>query len=199
MSEINNGSAVDQQVDVSQVEKEQVVSKKAYEEVSRDMHKNKQKAKELEAQLNELTTQLKVQEEAKMLEEKRYKELYEKTQAEIEEERRRATEKEQQYMRSVKVSALQQELGGNINSKYLSFANLDSVSIKDDGSVDSESLREVANEFRKEHGQLIPKSDNTQITGHSPSNLDNFNPKSVNEMSHEEKVELLREIQANKK
>lgn len=170
MSEENNGvSDATQQPVVDEEKKEQYVSKKAYEEVTRDMHKNKQKAKELEAAYNELQAQLKAQEEAKLHEQERWKELYEKREAELEQERKNAQEQQHRYLRSVKMAALKQELGSNIRDEYLGFANLNDIVINEDGSIDRESLHSVANSFKKEHGQLIPVNDNVSITGQAPT------------------------------
>lgn len=147
--------------------KEQFVSRKAYEEVTRDMHKFKKEREELKAGFNELQAQLKAQEEAKMQENEQWKQLYEKREAELEQERNRAKESNSRFTNAVKRSALKQELGGKIKDEYLSFANLDSISMSEEGMVDSETLRNVANEFRKQHGQLIPKEDTGEITGHA--------------------------------
>ena len=57
------------------------------------------------------------------------------------------------------MNALKSELGGSIKDTYLVHADLEGISFKDDGSVDSESLLEVANKFRQEHGQLIAPTD----------------------------------------
>jgi len=171
MSEENKGgsAAAGDVSDKQSEEQNAFVSKKAYEEVTRDMHKNKQKAKELEAAYNELQAQLKAQEEQKMQESQQWKELYEKRQAELELERRKAQEEKNRYMTSVKLSALKQEIGANIRDEYLKFAPLDSITLTEDGLIDKESLREVANSFRKEHGQLIPSGENVNITGQAAS------------------------------
>lgn len=171
MSEENtSGSAAPEQNSNSAQEREAFVSRKAYEEVTRDMHKNKQKAKELEAAYNELQAQLQAQEEQKMQEQGKFQELYEKTTAELEQERQRAKQERDRYMRSVKLSALKQELGVNIRDEYLQFAPLDNIALTDEGSIDRDSLREAANSFKKEHGQLIPQQANVNITGQAPSN-----------------------------
>ena len=183
MSEENKEGSAQTQQNVSEESVNDVVSRKAYEEVTRDMHKNKQKAKELDMKLKELETQLKAQEEAKMQENEQYKELLERRTQELEEERRKAQEKDQTINRSVKLSALKNELGGKVKDQYLSFANLDNIELEN-GIVDAESLRNVANEFRKEHGQLIPTSDSANVTGHAASSASNIEaPKKISEMS----------------
>lgn len=174
------------------------VSRKAYEEVTRDLHKNKQKAKELELAYNELQAQLKAQEELKMQEQEKWKELYQKRDAEIAQIKQEAKTREASFHRVAKLAALKQELGGKIKDKYLNFANIDSIIIGEDGLIEPGSLHEVANQFRTEHSDLIPKSDNMQITGHAAGNFDNFNEKPINQMSYAEKVKKLQELELQK-
>lgn len=179
-------------------EDKEFVSRKAYEEVATDMHKYKRQLKEYQASLNEYQTKLKQIEEDKLKEQDRWKELYEKSTSELEAERKRNNESRSQYLRSVKMSALKQELGGKIKDVYLSHAELDKIEFKEDGSIDSESLLAVANDFRKQHSQLIPSSDNTDITSHAPKSFDsNSGAKDLKSMTMDEKVALLKQIKAN--
>lgn len=196
----NQDQVSDQTQDSSQnpeAKKEAYVTKKAYEEVSQDMHKFKQKAKELEATVNEFQAQMKAQEDAKMQEQEQWKQLFEKREAELEAMRKEASEKDRRFQSSVKISALKQEIGGTIRDEYLRFANLDAIALNDDGTIDKASLQEVANGFRKEHGQLIQPSDNADITGHAPSSFVG-KEKGVNELSLQEKIQLLEQIEKQK-
>lgn len=163
----NSGSATTQQVSKPQETEAEFVRRTAYEEVTKDMHKFKKEREEYKAAMNELQSQLKAQEETKMQEKEQWKELYEKREAELELERQKAQNQSSKFTNAVKRSALKTELGGKIKDEYLSFASLDSVSVSDEGIVDPESLRNVANEFRKQHGQLIPKEEQAEITGHA--------------------------------
>jgi hypothetical protein len=137
-------------------EKEKFVSRSAYEEVSKDMHKYKTKVKDTEAKVSEYEAKLKAIEEAKLLDEKRFEELYQK-------EKERAMRAEDalkttndHYMRSVKMTALMRELGGNIKAKYLIHADLNAIVVHDDGTLSSESVTAVANKFRQENPELVP-------------------------------------------
>ena len=198
MSEQNqSGSAATSSEGNQEQEKEQFVTRKAYEEVTRDMHKNKQKAKELEAAYNELQAQLKAQEEQKMQESQQWKELYEKRQAELELERRKAQEEKSRYMTSVKLSALKQEIGANIRDEYLKFAPLDNITLTEDGLIDKESLREVANSFRKEHGQLIPSGENVNITGQAASSNIGSQSVDTSKMSAKQLVDQYAKLKQN--
>ena len=198
MSESKENSVVDgtQDQTASQPKEEKFVSKKAYEEVTSDMHKFKSKAKEVQAKLNEYEAKIKSIEEEKLKEQNRWKELYEKEQ----QERVRAEESRQKdkelYLESVKLSALKNELGGDIRNEYLRFADLTSISIDDSGSLSSESVKEVANKFRHEHPSLIPSKADANITSAPAAGKTNFNqePKDLSQMSTAEKMEALAKL-----
>lgn len=176
---------------------EGVVAKKAYEDVSKDMHKYKSKAKELEAALTEYQVKLKSIEEEKLVEEKRFKELYEKRTEELEAQKRAAKERENQYLKSLKMVELKKELGANIKDQYLIHANIDAIEFNEDGTLNRDSLVTVANKFRQEHGELIPKSSNVNITGHAASNGEVTPPKTLEQMSMAEKIALLKQLKPN--
>jgi len=195
MSQENNDSVVTPE-EVPKETKAEVVSRKAYEEVTRDMHKNKQKAKELEMALNETQAQLKAQEEAKMHEQQQYKELFEKRDAELEQARQAAQQERSKFTRSVKMAALKQELGGSIKDQYLSFANLDAIAVNDDGTIDSEALRNVANDFRTEHGQLIPTDTSANVTGHAPSTGEPAKPLELSQMTKEQLLARAKQLKS---
>lgn len=190
MSEDNTGVSDATEVEVTPKVEEQNVSRKAYEQVSKDMHKNKQKAKDQELVINELQAQLKAQEEAKMHEKEQWKELFEKREAELEVEKSKAQDQQNRYAKSVKVSALKQELGGKVKDEYLSFADLSNITLNEEGLIDSESLRNVANEFRKQHGQLIPSEENANVTGHAPANDTILMPKDTGGKSAADLVKI---------
>lgn len=181
----------------SKQESEAFVSKKAYEDVSKDMHKYKSQMKELQAALNEYQTKIKSIEEEKMVEQQRWKELYEKRTAELEAKEREAKARESQYLKSIKMVELKKELGANVRDEYLVHANVEAIEFNEDGSLNKESLVTVANKFRQEHGQLIPKSENLSITGHAASNGEVAPPKSLEQMSMAEKIALLKQLKPN--
>lgn len=168
MSDENKSVGDATQVDSKQQETQaEYVRRTAYEEVTKDMHKFKKEREEYKAAMNELQAQLKAQEESKMHEKEQWKELYEKREAELELERQKAQNQSSKFTNAVKRTALKQELGGKIKEEYLSFAGLENITVSEEGIVDSESLRNVANEFRKQHGQLIPNEEPAEITGHA--------------------------------
>lgn len=186
--QVTSGSAASPEGSEPKEKQNDFVPAKAYEEVTRDMHKYKNGLKEREAQINELRAQLKAQEEAKMQENEQWQELAKRREAELEEIKTQYSQKSSRFETAVKRTALKQELGGKIKEEYLQFANLSAIQMDEDGIVDSESLRQVANEFRKQHGQLIPKEHEGEITGHDSSIQEIRNEKPVSEMSADELI-----------
>ncbi len=182
-----------------QESKEAYVRRQAYEEMQKDMHKFKDRSKEAEARAAEYEAKLKSIEEQKLKDEQRYQELYEREKQERAKAQEHLENERQVYMRAVKLNALKTELGGNIKDEYLSHASVDSISINDDGTLSSESVREVANKFRQDHPMLIPSNASGNITNFaSPSSFNaNSGPKSLDEMSYEEKAEYLKQLKNN--
>lgn len=148
---------------------EKFVPKNAYEEVSKDMHRFKSKAKEAEAKAAELEARMKAIEEAKLIEEKRFEELYQKERQAKEDAENALKRTNEHLMKSVKMTALIKELGGKINSKYLVHADLNAIVVRDDGSLSSESVTSVANKFRQENPELIPSISAGNLNDVAPS------------------------------
>lgn len=172
----------------------------AYKEVSDDMHKFKNRFREAEAKAAELELKLKAIEENKLKEQQKFEELYEREKADKE---RLAAEREKEkelYLRSVKISALKNELGGKVNDPYLSFADIDGIELREDGTLSSESVQSVANKFRQEHPGLIAKDSSVNITG-SPAAQGvqtEQREKTLDMMSTDEKVALLEKMKTNR-
>jgi hypothetical protein len=165
------------------------VSKRAYEEVARDMHRFKSQAKEAAAARAEYEAKLKQLEEEKMREQNQFKELYERTKQEAELEKQKAQRDREAWLSSVKKSALKNELG-KIRDEYLVHADLNGIEFNDDGTLSSESVLRVANKFRQEHGSLVQKTHAQDPTAPaSPTNQTvTSNGKSIEQMSLAEKL-----------
>jgi SMC interacting uncharacterized protein involved in chromosome segregation len=168
---------------------EEFVSKRAYEEVTRDMHKYKNSAKEAAAAKSEYEAKLKQLEEEKLQEQNRFKELYEREKQEREALEKKSRDKDQAYLTAVKKSALKSELGGKVKDLYLNHANLAGIEISEEGIINQESLLKVANEFRKNHGELIPvetAGDPTSTASPTDTTVSHPHTKPVGEMDSRE-------------
>ena len=177
-----------------------VVSKKAYSQVQQDMHKFKAEKKELQMKLNELQATLEAQEKSKLEEQNRYEELYRKAEDEknaLLSERQR---EKQLFIDAVKKSALKTELGGNIKDAYLNLADYSQIEMNEDGSLNSETVRNAANQFRQDHPALVPSQASGAINSVAPPTNPGIQnqPKGAADMSREEKIQKLLEIRQQK-
>lgn len=180
----------DQVVPSTDTAQDKLVPSKVVEDYRRDMHKYKSKAKEVSSRLAELEAKLKADEEAKMVEKQEWQKLYEQSEQEKKMLAQRLQDSTNKHLNTSKLSALKGELGGNVSDIYLKkLANLDSIIVSEDGSIDSESLAAAANEFRNEHGQLIPKASTGNIT--NPASPSNLNPSLEKDLSSLSSSELL--------
>jgi phosphotransacetylase len=204
MEESDQQNASTQEVDQTQTESTSVekefVPVKAFKEVSTDMHKFKNRAREAEAKATELAERIKAIEENELKAKQEYQTLYEREKAAKEAIEAERLQEKELYLRSVKVSALRNELGGKVNDQYLSFANIDSIELKEDGTLNSESVQSVANSFRQEHPGLIAKDSSVNITGSAPANgvITEQPAKTIDQLSTDQKVALLLDKKQNR-
>jgi hypothetical protein len=176
--------------------KEEFVRRQAYEEVNKDMHKFKSRAKDADARAAELEAKLKAIEEDKLKQEQKYQELYEREKKQREVEAAARKKDRDLYLRGLKLAALKAEIG-NIRDTYLSHAAIDEIEVQEDGSLNSDSVRSVANKFRQEHPALIPTSSSGGITNQaSPTsfNAASTQQKSLSQMSYAEKAAYLKQL-----
>lgn len=196
MSEQDKNNGSNQEVAEAQAtEQNDFVRKQAYEEVSRDMHKFKNRLKEEAARAAEYEARLKALEEEKLIEQKKFEELYQREKKQREQAESARNQEKNLYLRAVKLSALKAELG-NVKDVYLSHADIDGIEIREDGSLSSESVKAVADKFRQEHPTLIPKQSGSNIT--NPASPTSFgatsNEKPLSKMSFEEKAAMLKSL-----
>lgn len=185
----NDSEVQDSKIGESTIDSD-VVKREAYEGVTKDLHKFKQRAKEESALRAELEVRLKAIEEEKLKEQANWKELYEKRNQEVEQIRNEVTTEKERYLKSVKMAALKSELGGKVKDTYLVHADINSISFNEDGSLNPESVQAVANSFREEHSSLIPSDNNTSITNPAPASTTVKN-RSLSDLSVQEKLALL--------
>lgn len=179
----------------AEVAEQDFVSKKAYEQVTKDMHKFKSRLKETEAAKAEYEAKLKALEEEKLREGEQWKELSEKYKAELDEAKQTALRLRESTITSAKRSALKAELG-DINDIYLVHADIDSIEVNEHGVPDRESLLDVANRFRKEHPILFQGSKSSNVTSfNAPINSTvQTQEKTLDQMSFAEKAQYLKSL-----
>lgn len=171
----------------------ETVARKAYEEVSIDMHKYKAKNKQLDLELSEYKAKVKSIEESKLKEQSQWQELYEREKTRSTELEGNLNKEKDLFMRSVKLSALKSELG-DVKDVYLRHANVDEIVVNDDGTLGSESVKSVANIFRQEYPEVLPNKSNLNITSNIPGNFNQSIDKPLSDMTYEQKLDMLKKL-----
>lgn len=154
-------------------EKEEFVSRKAYQEVSQDMHKYKKQLKEVEAKLNEYQAKIETTEKEKLEEQERWKELYQK-------EKEARTSIEQSYQKdrenflSVhKKQAVKDALGGFKRPEYSSFIDASKVEFNEDGTLDKQSVEAEVQRIKENYPEIIKQEQKRELPNNEapkPSN-----------------------------
>lgn len=152
-------------------EKEEFVSKKAYEEVSKDMHSYKSKLKELEAIANQLKAEKEAQEHENLAEQNRWQELAEINAQKAKEAADALKNTNAKYENDQKKNLVTAELGGFKLPEYASFINVDNVDLEN-----IETVKAEADRIRQIHGSLLKSSNSRDLpndapAGHSPKEL----------------------------
>ncbi len=175
----------EQEADVQQ-DKDEVVPKKAYLEVTKDMLKYKKELREYQTKLEELAKQQKEAEEAKLAEQKKFEELARLKSKEAEELEAALRAERSNYTKTLKLNRLIQEIGELVKPEYINFANLDNIEVDENGNILEDSIKKEADRFKQEHPHLLKKiADNASLV----PNLNKTN-KITNGVQGMSKIEL---------
>jgi hypothetical protein len=132
-----------------------MVKYESYEKVLTQKKTADAKLKELEAELNERRARDKAEEDAKLLNEKRFEEYIARLKSENEQLQSRIASTQTEIANSLKRQALERELGGFARPEYAQFADLSAIQLGEDGSVDLTSLSKEVARFREHHPHLL--------------------------------------------
>jgi len=124
--------------------------------------------KKLAERLKTLEDEKAAQERKALEENDRYKELYESTKQDLEKVQTAYTTLDSQIKDSTKVHAVLNTLEGSVDSKYWGFIDTKSVVMDDNGNIDENSAKKVAEKFQKEHGLLISKPQTANVPPNPP-------------------------------
>lgn len=150
---------------------EQVVAYDTHAKLLNQRKNDQGKLKEMADQLEQMKSQVKQQETAKLEEKQEYKKLYEASQNELEGIRKENQLKEKALVDDHKRRALEKELGGLKNAEYFRFADLSNIVVDEDtGLVDGNSVRLEANNFRKNYGELLTSTPSVRVNSNAPQN-----------------------------
>jgi len=177
---------------------ENYVPKKAYQDVTQDMHKYKGKTKELEAKLNEYQAKLDAIENEKLAEQGKWQEL---AQANAEKLNRLTQERDQERSKFLdfnKKQAVIADLGGLESDSYASFITVSNISVDEHGIPNREEVKAEADRFRSLHPKLIKTSVKGILSPDAPSVSGQGMSKDYSQMSPAERHSLRQNLIQNK-
>lgn len=115
-----------------------------------DQHKNAQR------ELNELKEQNRLTEEAGLLEQNKYKELYESRTSDYDKLKGDFEGLRGSIVRAEKLSAFEKAAGAELaHDDFAKHVNLDGIHIMDSGEFDKHSLESVVGEFKNTYGDTL--------------------------------------------
>ena len=170
MSNVNAGSETKTSAEAgSQGEqKEKFVAAEAYEGVTKDLHKHKAKAKELEAKLAEFEANKEAERLAGLEAQKKFEELYKQTQEKLNATLAEKQTEREKFAEANKINALLQELGGVARKEYTKLLNPKAIELNEDGTINEDSLKKEAEKFRQEHFLLLKNSSAGKLPNGAP-------------------------------
>lgn len=148
--------------------KEEFVSKKAYSDVSSDMHKFKNKLKETEAKLNELQAKEEITKKQALQEQGKWEELYKKTQEQLDGVQSIRKQESDKFVDYHKMNAVLNQVGGFKRDEYNKFVDLKNVAMNEDGSIEESSLISEVQRIKQAYPELIKGSTLSVLPSEAP-------------------------------
>lgn len=151
-----------------ELEKDEFVPKKAFSEVTMDMHKYKEQLKQAQAALNQLKAEKDLQDIEEKKQKEQWEELYKSESSKREQLERERSEERNKFLNYHKKQAVISKIGGFKRDEYSSFINVDSVQVDDNGNVVSESLDAEINRIKQNFPDLLKASAGTPLPIDAP-------------------------------
>jgi type II secretory pathway pseudopilin PulG len=194
---VNGGTENGKSASGANDEQDDKVSYETYKKVLDQRKADRDKARELQEQLDAVKAERESAEAARLAEQKRYEELYNAEKSKVEKLSGQIKEMTTQQVERAKKSALKEALGVS-KEEYLKFADLDAIQLLEDGTPDPETLKSAANKFRETYPELIPAKSGSKIPNDAAKDGGLPKPKDPMQMSQEELRVALRETLSKK-
>lgn len=194
MSEVN-GSAEEQTQNLDVGSADEQADNRSADSVDYETYKKavsrekslKQRLAEAEAKAKEFDQWKKEQEEKKLMDEKRYKDLLSRREEELKREREARSSIETQMISSLKKQALERELGGVKKPEYLSFADLSAIEVDENGQIVAETLKYVAEKYKDDHPDLLKSTPKGMPSG-APKSPFKADEGDINQVSYKDAI-----------
>lgn len=183
----NSQEAIEDSVQVE----EQTIPVGVYEVTKTDMLKYKSENKGLKEQLAQIAADREAEKNAQLLENKQYEALYKKAEEKLKTVLQERESERSQFIDGHKINAVTQALGGFKKPEYTKFINRDAISVREDGSVDHDSVEAEVARIKKEYVELIKTAQANSLPNQAPSGIQ---PKELKDLSEDERNQLRRNI-----
>lgn len=161
--------------EVEEKPEDKFVSKRAYQEVSADMHTYKKEMKSLQAEVEKMRADESSRLEAEQVKNGEFQKLADSYKQKFEEaDAARQAEKEQ-VVNFHKLHSVENAIGGFQRSEYAKMAvNLDAIKVDENGIIDEESLKLETSRIRQEHPSLLKTTDKPRLPNLAPGEKPNL-------------------------
>ncbi len=174
-------------------QKEDFVSKKAYQEVSSDMHKYKSELAETRARLAEMESIQEAKEKEALEQQGKWEELYKKSQEKFQTLQAEREQEKSQFVDYHKKNSVLSKLGGFKRDEYNKFIDVKSIQMNEDGSINEDTLTAEIDRIRQEYPELLKAQPSVKLPKDAPS-YSEVGKKSFDQMSEKERTELKRKL-----
>lgn len=169
------------------------VSKKAYQEVSTDMHKYKSELQTTRAKLAEIEAIQEAKEKEALEEQGRWEELYKKSQEQFQTLQSEREQEKSKFVDYHKKNSVLQKIGGFKRDEYNKFIDVRSIQMNEDGSINEDTLISEVDRIKQEYPELIKAASSVKLPKEAPQESEIGN-RSYSELSEQEKLQLKRSL-----
>jgi hypothetical protein len=169
---MSNEDLKKEEVKIDETPKEDFVSKKAYQDVSTDMHKYKQELRDTQAKLNQLQAEREAVEREALAEQGKWEELYQKNQTELEAVKQERAGEQNKFVDYHKKNSVLNKVGGFKRDEYNKFIDVNNIEMNEDGSIDETSLELEVDRIRQSYPELLKTGSGTKLPNDAPKGND---------------------------
>lgn len=141
--------------EVQKEDSKQLVDKKAYDEVTKDMLKYKQAMREQQEELRKLREEKDNIQKQELIKNQEFQRLFENTEKELQRERSEKQAEKNKFVNYHKKQAVIEKLGGFKRAEYANFIQVDSIEVNENGDIDQISLQREVDRIRQNYPDLL--------------------------------------------
>ncbi len=171
---------------VVEEKKTEVDYAKAAEDYRADMFKFKDRAKSLESELAKMRSESEAVERQNLERNEEWKELYEREKLAKDKAVTDLVDKTDKYIKSGKINAVVQQLGGFKKSEYSKFIEANNIDINENGTFSDESLQKEVDRVRQLYPELLKTHKATSTMPSNESVTHSPAPVSLGKMSKDQ-------------